>query len=128
VPVDPDRLDRAADKNESVARQFDSKSEEIATSTHGLDQRMDALDAHWDGVAQSKFFEDWGEEKRKSRKYAGLLEDIASNLRGIARNLRSRAAEERERRRREEERRCREEEERRRRREEEERQRQAYGG
>jgi WXG100 family type VII secretion target len=112
---DPDRLDRAADKNESVARQFDSKSDEIATSTHGLDQRMSVLDARWDGVAQSRFFEDWEEEKRKTHEYTDLLEDIASDLRGIAGNLRSRAAEERERRRREEERRRREEEERRRR-------------
>lgn len=122
MPVDPDRLDDAASKNESAAGEFERKSDLIASTTHSLGQRVDILGMYWEGVAQSRFFEDWEEEKRKTRKYTDLLEDIAANLRHIADTLRFRAEEERERRRAEEERRRREEEERRRR-EEEERQR-----
>ncbi len=109
--MDPERLDRAAMKNDEIARKFDAKSQETSSQTHGLDQRALILDARWEGVAQSRFFEHWDEEKQQARRYADLLSGIAADLRGVAGHLRSRAQEER--RWLEEDRRRREEEERR---------------
>lgn len=96
--MDPDRLERAAERNDAAANRLLEGAATVKAAFSSMEAKLAELNPdRWEGQAWNAFQVAWDSADGRKSGYVTRLEDAAGQLRGAAACLRQRADEERRR-------------------------------